>query len=163
MQYLLLTIAQIFEICYSTIGCCENEVGIALVERESAELSSMIPMFTLYFIALLELPKAKNLHLCSSNARCTKCILDELVAMMMNLHAERLHIIIGILNIYTLTSKPTKEALDDYPNDQSKQPRTEFAIVAQRASSTFIILVLRVQELSFFNLFSTSKNCRFLC
>ena len=71
--------------------------------------------------------------------------------------------IIGILNIYSLSSKPTKEALDDYPNDQSKQPRTEFAIVAQRASSTFIILVLRVQESSFFNLFSTSKNCRFLC
>lgn len=163
MQYHLLTIAQKFEICYSTIGCYENEVGIALVEREIAELSSMIPMFTLCFIALLELPKAKNLQLSCSNAICTKCRCDGCVAMLMNLHAKRLLYIIGILNILGLTSKPTKEALDDYPNDQSKQPRTEFAIVAQRASSTFIILVLRVQESSFFNLFSTSKNCRFLC
>ena len=91
MQHHFLTIAQKFEICYSTIGCYENEVGIALVEREIAKLSSMIPMFTLYFIALLELPKAKNLQLLCSNARCTKCIQVGCVAMMMNLHAERLH------------------------------------------------------------------------
>ena len=122
----------------------------------------MIPMFTLYFIALLELPKAKNLQLWCSNARCTKCIQVGCVAMIMNLHAERLHYIIGMLNILYQYSKPTKEALDDYPNDASKIARTEFATVAQRASSTFIILVLRVQESSFFNLFSTSKNCRFL-
>ena len=59
MQYDLLTIAQKFEICYSTIGCYENEVGIALVEREIAKLSSIFPMFTLCFIALLELPRQR--------------------------------------------------------------------------------------------------------
>ena len=63
MLYELLILAQIFEICYSTIGCCENEVGIALVERWSAELPLMIQMFTLCFIAFMELRKATKLQL----------------------------------------------------------------------------------------------------
>ena len=122
----------------------------------------MIPMFTLYFIAFMELRKATKLQLYSSNAWHPKGAVGLILAMTMNLHAERLSQFIEIINNIYQCSKPTKEALDDYPNDQSKTTRTEFATVAQRASSTFIILVLRVQISSFFNLFSTSKNCRFL-
>ena len=83
MQYHLLTIAQKFEICYSTIGCYETKAIFALVEREIAELSSMIPMFTLCFIAVVELPKAKNLQLQFQRdmhevqMRWTSCNVDE--------------------------------------------------------------------------------------
>ena len=48
-----LRLAQYFEICYSTIGFKRNQVGDALVERGSAELPSVIPMFILDFDAFL--------------------------------------------------------------------------------------------------------------
>jgi len=82
---------------------------------------------------------------------------------ILNLHAERLSYIAEIINILNKLSDPTLEDQWFYLNNASKLPRTEFATVAQRASSSFIFLVVRVQKLPFLIYSNPSKNCRFLC
>ena len=68
-----------------------------------------------------------------------------------------------MLNILNKLSDPTLEDQCVHLNNGSKQPRTEFATVAQRARFPFIFLVVRVQKLPFLTYSNPSKNCRFLC